>query len=113
MNRAVKELGAVAWLVGLRREQSSTRGDLEWVRRQNRILKIHPILNWSNRDVYRYLTENNLPYHPLWEQGYVSVGDWHSTSKLEPGMREEDTRFNGMKRECGLHEGGNGVDFQI
>lgn len=113
MNRAVKELGAVAWLVGLRREQSSTRGELEWVRRQNKILKIHPILNWSNRDVYRYLTQHDLPYHPLWEQGYVSVGDWHSTSKLEAGMREEDTRFNGIKRECGLHETSDNVDFQI
>ena len=104
MDRAVRELGAQAWLVGLRREQASTRSNLRVVQVQNLITKIHPILDWSNRDVHAYLKEHDLPYHPLWEQGYVSVGDWHSTSKLEPGMSEEQTRFHGLKRECGLHE---------
>ncbi|MEM9226564.1 MAG: phosphoadenosine phosphosulfate reductase, partial [Verrucomicrobiota bacterium] len=52
-------------------------------------------------------------YHPLWDQGYVSVGDWHSTSRLEAGMVEEDTRFHGRGRECGLHEISDRVDFQI
>jgi len=113
MDRAVRELDAKAWLTGLRREQASTRMDLDVVKAQNRITKIHPIIDWSSRDVYRYLKKNDLPYHPLWEQGYVSVGDLHSTSKLEPGMSEEQTRFNGVKRECGLHEGTGRVDFQI
>jgi len=54
-----------------------------------------------------------LPYHPLWDQGYVSLGDWHSTSKLEAGMTEEETRFAGLARECGLHESSGNVDFQI
>ncbi|WP_043587900.1 phosphoadenylyl-sulfate reductase [Geminisphaera colitermitum] len=104
MDRAVRDLGARAWLAGLRRSQSGTRGALGVVQEQNNITKIHPIIDWDNRTVHRYLTENDLPYHPLWEQGYVSVGDWHSTSKLEPGMTEEQTRFGGLKRECGLHE---------
>jgi phosphoadenosine phosphosulfate reductase len=113
MERAVRELGAVAWLAGLRREQASTRADLPVVKVQNRITKIHPIIDWSNRDVHRYLTTHRLPYHPLWEQGYVSVGDWHSTTRLEPGMSDEQTRFAGAKRECGLHENSGRVDFQI
>jgi hypothetical protein len=46
-----------------------------------------------------------LKYHPLWDEGYLSVGDTHTTRKWEPGMAEEDTRFFGLKRECGLHEG--------
>ena len=54
--------------------------------------------------MHYYLQEFNLPYHPLWEKGYVSVGDTHTTRKLEPGMTEEETRFFGLKRECGLHE---------
>jgi phosphoadenosine phosphosulfate reductase len=113
MNRAVKELGAEAWLSGLRRTQSSSRSDRKVVEAQNRMTKIYPIIDWNDRDIYEYLTENNLPYHPLWDQGYVSVGDWHSTKKLGEGMTEEETRFGGIKRECGLHEVSGGTDFQI
>jgi phosphoadenosine phosphosulfate reductase len=113
MDRAVRELGAVAWLAGLRREQAATRADLPVVKVQNRVTKIHPIVDWTSRDVHRYLVMHELPYHPLWEQGYVSVGDWHSTAKLEAGMAPEQTRFRGMKRECGLHEHSGRVDFQI
>ena len=39
--------------------------------------KVHPIIDWTNKDVYEYLTKHNLPYHPLWEKGYVSVGDYN------------------------------------
>lgn len=113
MDRAVRELRATAWLVGLRRSQASTREGLKVVQQQNKIVKIHPIIDWDSRRVYRYLTDHGLPYHPLWDQGYVSVGDWHSTSKLMDGMREEDTRFGGLKRECGLHENDRKDDFQI
>lgn len=113
MNRAVQELGAVAWLSGLRRHQSTSREARTVAEKQNKIWKIYPIIDWSDRDIYNYLTENNLPYHPLWDQGYVSVGDWHSTSKLGAGMSAEDTRFGGLKRECGLHESNGGGDYQI
>ncbi|HEY0969185.1 MAG TPA: phosphoadenylyl-sulfate reductase [Opitutaceae bacterium] len=113
MDRAVRELKATAWLAGLRRSQASTREALPVVQTQNKLVKVHPILDWDNRQVYRYLTEHGLPYHPLWDRGYVSVGDWHSTSKLEPGMSEQDTRFGGLKRECGLHEPSGRGDFSI
>lgn len=113
MERAVRELGATAWLTGLRRSQANSRGNLRVVEMQNKIAKIHPIIDWDNRRVHRYLTEHGLPYHPFWEQGYVSVGDWHSTSKLIAGMTEEQTRFNGLKRECGLHEDSGRPDYQI
>ncbi|SQB42348.1 phosphoadenosine phosphosulfate reductase [Citrobacter koseri] len=55
--------------------------------------------------MYQYLQKHGLKYHPLWDQGYLSVGDTHTTRKWEPGMAEEETRFFGLKRECGLHEG--------
>ena len=113
MERAVRELRATAWLAGLRRSQAATRERLAVVQVQNKIAKIHPILDWDNRRMHRYLTEHGLPYHPFWEQGYVSVGDWHSTSKLLAGMTEEQTRFNGLKRECGLHEDSGRPDYQI
>ena len=72
-------------------------------------MKFCPIVEWSNKDIHYYLQDNNLPYHPLWDQGYVSVGDTHSSRPLELGMTEEDTRFNGMGRECGLHVDGEGI----
>ncbi|GHB91337.1 phosphoadenylyl-sulfate reductase [Cerasicoccus arenae] len=113
MNRALIELKALGWMSGLRRAQSSTRTHLRPLERQNKMFKAYPIIDWSDRDIYKYLTGNNLSYHPLWDEGYVSVGDVHSTSKLLEGMTAEDTRFNGMKRECGLHEVSDRTDFQI
>lgn len=113
MNRALTELGAEAWISGLRRSQSSTREGLHHLVKQNRTYKVHPILGWTDRDIYNYLTKHSLPYHPLWDEGYVSVGDWHSTSKLMEGMTAEQTRFGGVKRECGLHELSGNADWQI
>jgi len=113
MERAVRDLEAEAWLAGLRRSQSSTRENRPVLQVQNKITKIHPIIDWDNRDVHRYLTQNGLPYHPLWDQGYVSVGDWHSSTPLVPGMSEEHTRFGGQQRECGLHLSSGQPDFQI
>ena len=113
MDRAIKDLGAKAWLAGLRRSQGETRASRKVVESQNKLTKIYPVLDWDNREMHQYLEANELPYHPLWELGYVSIGDWHSTSKLEPGMSEADTRFGGFKRECGLHEPSGDVDFQI
>jgi phosphoadenosine phosphosulfate reductase len=103
MQRALQELGAHSWFAGLRRSQSSTRTDTPIVGVQRGVVKINPIVEWSNKDIHYYLQDHQLPYHPLWEQGYVSMGDTHSTRPLSDGMSEEDTRFNGMGRECGLH----------
>lgn len=109
MQRALKELEVGTWFSGLRRSQSSSREKLPYLQLTGGRFKVFPILNWSNKDVHYYLQDNGLPYHPLWEQGYVSVGDWHTSRPLEAGMTEEDTRFFGLKRECGLHEFGDGI----
>lgn len=103
MKRALQTLGVQTWFAGLRRDQSSTRESLPVLSIQNGRFKLHPIIDWHKRDVHRYLTQQQLPYHPLWEQGYISVGDRHTSRPLEPGMSEEQTRFFGLKRECGLH----------
>lgn len=109
MQRALDELNAQTWFAGLRRSQSDMRGKLSVLQRLEKQFKFYPIIDWSNKDVHYYLKQHNLPYHPLWEQGYVSVGDWHTTRALAEGMDEKDTRFFGMKRECGLHEFGDGI----
>ena len=113
MNRALRELGARVWLTGLRREHASTREELSVVKQQNRVLKVHPIVDWTDRQIGEYLRAHDLPYHPLWEQGYISVGDVHSTTRFADGMRPEDTRFSGLKRECGLHELSGEPDYRI
>ena len=104
MARALQELNAQTWFSGLRREQSGSRGNLPVLAIQRGRFKFLPVIDWSNKDVFYYFKEHDLPYHPLWEQGYLSVGDTHTTTKWEPGMNEEETRFFGLKRECGLHE---------
>ncbi|MEI6897606.1 MAG: phosphoadenylyl-sulfate reductase [Psychromonas sp.] len=104
MKRALKELNAKTWFSGLRRDQSSTRGNLPVLSIQNGCFKFLPIIDWSNKDVFYYLKAHSLKYHPLWDKGYVSVGDVQTSRPLEAGMSEEETRFFGLKRECGLHE---------
>ena len=96
MKQARQELRARGWLSGIRRQQSESRKDTPVIQQKNGDTKIHPIIDWSDRQIGLYLKKHNLPYHPLWEQGYLSVGDWHTTTKTE--------RFFGQKRECGLHE---------
>lgn len=108
MRRALSELQAGTWFAGLRRSQSDSREGLNVLVKQAGQFKVHPIIDQTNKQLHEYLKRYDLPYHPLWEKGYVSIGDWHTTQSLEAGMSEQDTRFFGMKRECGLHEFGDG-----
>ncbi|MBW8823703.1 MAG: phosphoadenylyl-sulfate reductase [Xanthomonadales bacterium] len=110
MQRALGELGAQTWISGIRRSQSRSRASTDILQRRDGRWKLHPLADWSDRDVWNYLQRHDLPYHPLWHDGYVSIGDVHTTRRLEDGMSEEDTRFFGLKRECGLHEAWNDAD---
>ncbi|MDJ0726555.1 MAG: phosphoadenylyl-sulfate reductase [Prochloraceae cyanobacterium] len=104
MQRALKELGAKVWLAGLRKNQTNYRKNLQVISKQGEQYKVLPILNWSSKEVYKYLQTYDLPYHPLFDKGYVTVGDWHSSRPLTPDDDDErDTRFKGLKEECGLH----------
>ena len=104
MERALTELNAGTWFAGLRRQQSKSRENVPVLSASGERWKMHPIIDWTDRDVHRYMTKNNLPYHPLWEKGYVSIGDRHTTRSLADAGSEELTRFFGLTRECGLHE---------
>jgi phosphoadenosine phosphosulfate reductase len=103
MRRALKELGINTWFAGLRRSQAESRAKLNPLEVRDGRFKVHPIFDWSDRDVYLYLKANGLPYHPLWDQGYISIGDWHSTKSLSEVDSAEELRFAGLKRECGIH----------
>ena len=103
MQRALKELDAAAWLAGLRSDQTDHRATLRRVETQDGRFKVHPILHWSTKDVHEYLKRHDLPYHPLHEKGYASIGDWHSTVPVNATDDERAGRFLGLKQECGLH----------
>ncbi len=103
MRRALKELGINTWFAGLRRSQAESRAKLNPLEVREGRFKSHPIFDWSDRDVYLYLKAHGLPYHPLWDQGYISIGDWHSTKSLSEVETAEELRFAGLKRECGIH----------
>jgi phosphoadenosine phosphosulfate reductase len=98
--RALGELDA--WISGIRRDQAPTRADapkLDWDE-QHELWKANPLADWSDDDCWAYIRERELPYNPLHDQGYESIGDTHST---QPGKGREG-RWAGTERtECGLH----------
>ena len=104
MRRALRELRADAWLAGLRTEQTDNRKTLPRIHRVNGYYKLLPILHWTSKEIHEYLRTHALSYHPLYEKGYATVGDWHSSRPLsESDRHERDTRFRGLKQECGIH----------
>ena len=103
MQKALRELRAGTWISGVRRSQSASRAELPLLEIRDGRFKFHPLFDWTDRDVGKYLKSHDLPYHPLWDQGYVSIGDWHTTRPLSEVENIEQTRFMGLKRECGLH----------
>lgn len=103
MQRALRDLGVKAWLAGLRGQQTEHRKNLSRVGFQDDCVKIHPILHWSRKDIDGYIAEHDLPIHPLVDQGYRSIGDWHSTIPVLEGDDERSGRLLGKKMECGLH----------
>jgi phosphoadenosine phosphosulfate reductase len=104
MEQAMKALGAQTWFSGIRRAQSQSRAGTSPIEFKRGRFKVHPIFDWSDRDVGRYLKEHELPYHPLYDKGFISIGDWHTTRSLQEAGDAEAVRFFGLKRECGLHE---------
>jgi phosphoadenosine phosphosulfate reductase len=105
LDKALRELGAESWFSGLRRTQAQSRAEIAPIEFKRGRYKVHPLFDWTDRDVGQYLAKHDLPHHPLWEKGYLSIGDWHTTRSLAEVDSMEELRFFGLKRECGLHEG--------
>ncbi len=103
MQRALDELAVGTWFSGLRRSQAASRESTPFVQYKDGRFKVAPIADWTDKDVYDYLQANNLPYHPLWHEGYISIGDTHTTKALHEVEDPAQVRFFGLKRECGLH----------
>ncbi|KAF0684055.1 Aste57867_23976 [Aphanomyces stellatus] len=105
MERALRELNTTALLVGLRADQTTHRQGLDVVHVHKGRLKICPILHWSDANVDAYMAAHDLPYHPLKDLGYHTVGDAHSSRPVtaDDGDNVRATRFHGKTQECGLH----------
>ncbi len=106
MQRVLREFDA--WISAVRRDQSSSRATLEPVERHDAdgrpLAKIHPLAAWSRADVWRYISEHEIPYHPLLDQGYTSIGCAPCTQPTIAGEPERAGRWRGAgKLECGLH----------
>jgi phosphoadenosine phosphosulfate reductase len=104
--RANKELNAKAVLTGRRRSQGADRKSLDIVELDSSgIVKINALYSWSFDQCWDYIKANNVPYNALTDQGYKSIGDYHSTAKTLEGEGERDGRWKGQeKTECGLHK---------
>jgi phosphoadenosine phosphosulfate reductase len=100
--------GRHAWMSGIRRDQSSDRARaaiVSWDKKFD-LVKISPLANWTSKDVWKRIVEEQIPYNPLHDQGYPSVGCWPCTRALAEGeMDERSGRWSGTgKTECGLHK---------
>ncbi len=96
--------GLSCWIAGLRRGQGSTRKDIKIIEEyRSGLIKVHPLANWSGKDLHAYMTRHNLPFHSLWEKGFTSIGCEPCTS-LPGGEGERSGRWAGLdKTECGIH----------
>ncbi len=98
--------GYAAWIAALRRDASPTRaniGIVEWNTR-HALVKIHPLANWTRRQVWNYITSHRLPYNPLYDEGYASIGCAPCTRRVLAGSHERSGRWDGkLKLECGIH----------
>lgn len=99
--------GYTAWITGIRREQALTRanaGIVEWDKKFG-LIKFNPLAKWTNADVWRYIHANNVPYNPLHDHNYPSIGCTHCTAPVLPGEDPRAGRWRQFqKTECGLHK---------
>lgn len=110
--RKVEPLGRAlgtmtAWITGIRREQAPTRANakmVEWDAKFG-LVKLNPLAAWKEKDVWEYIMANGVPYNPLHDQGYPSIGCTHCTRQVKPGEDPRAGRWSGFaKTECGLHK---------
>jgi phosphoadenosine phosphosulfate reductase len=95
-----------AWITAIRQAQTLERSrarvvewDYQW-----RLIKINPLVRWTTQDVRAYIAKNNVPFNPLHDQGYPSIGCTHCTRAIRTDQHERDGRWPGHeKRECGMH----------
>jgi len=96
----------VIWISALRKDQSSSRANLQFIEKDGRgTIKIYPLINWSKNDVWKYIRSKNLKYNVLHDKNYPSVGCFCCTTKVNDGEAERSGRWTSIpKFECGIHQ---------
>ena len=104
--RLAKLAGLSAWVTGIRRDQAPTRANaknVEWDKSFG-LVKCNPLADWTAGKVWKYIHDHDLPYNPLHDRGYPSIGCTHCTRSVQPGEDARAGRWSGFnKTECGLH----------
>lgn len=104
MARALQDYDA--WITGLRRDETEFRKHIQIVEVQNGVVKVNPLANWTEEDVWNYTQSNGVPYNPLYDQGHRSLGCWPCTLAGTWGRFERAGRWAGTAKEggeCGIH----------
>src|SRR5687767_7977619 len=114
LRRAVA--GYKAWISAIRKDQTADRGQADIVQWDAKfeLVKVNPLLQWTKNDVWKFILDHDIPYNPLHDQGYPSIGCWPCTRAIAAGEDERAGRWAGsMKKECGLHviehQSGSGI----
>ena len=106
LRRAIERIAPLAWISAIRKDQTDDRRSAEvvqWDAKFN-LVKVNPLLNWSKKDVWTFIAKHEVPYNPLHDRDYPSIGCWPCTRPVKPGEDDRSGRWAGkIKKECGLH----------
>jgi len=103
LEKAFSEQNVYCWASGVRKGQTKNRqsmSNIDFIRER---LTLRPLLKWTKKDIFYYMEKNKLPQHPLFEKGFSTVGDWHSSEAENSNATGRSTRFGGLSEECGIH----------
>ena len=106
LRSAVEKINPAAWISAIRKDQTQDRARadvVQWDPKFN-LVKINPLLNWTKKEIWAFVLKHNVPYNPLHDDGYPSIGCWPCTRAVLPGEDDRAGRWSGkVKKECGLH----------
>jgi phosphoadenosine phosphosulfate reductase len=106
LKRAVERIAPRAWVSAIRQDQTDDRakaGVVAWDKKFN-LVKVNPLIGWTKKDVWKFVVDHDVPYNPLHDRGYPSIGCWPCTRAVQPGEDDRAGRWAGkVKKECGLH----------
>jgi len=103
LENGLEKYNIYCWASGVRAGQTENRNKMRFLDVIRKRFSLRPLLQWTSKDIFYYMKENNLPAHPLFSKGYSTVGDWHSSTPDGIQTKGRDTRFGGIKQECGIH----------
>lgn len=106
LREAVSRINPLAWISAIRKDQTADRavaGVVQWDAKFG-LVKVNPLYNWTKKDVWAFIMKRDVPYNPLHDQDYPSIGCWPCTRAVRPGEDDRAGRWAGkVKKECGLH----------